>query len=401
MSAHRALLIGAVPFLCVAGCGFSSVGTYSGTVATVSGTGSGTTTTTPPTGLGGGAEGGAGSHDTISSTLSVAGVVSVVVGAKQTLSITFTSSDGRAMSGFGISNSLGSALPAGWTGPTTFGCAAVSTGSGCVLNLVYAPTAYDSGGTVMLDYVYIDNDMEPQTTGSLTFSYQATTNDNVVAAAAPMGQINATLGAGSQTVVETFTTDDGFPASGFAITSDLAALPPGWSTPGPLACATVSAGTPCQLPLTYAPTAPASGTLTLNYAFNDDSGTPKTASFNVPYAATANNNVQSSLVPASPISVVAGMGASQTVTVTFATDDGFSASDLTVTSDLTALPEGFSAAPANFACATVSAGVPCVLNLTYTPVAAGDNATLQLTYQYFDNAGVGKTGSVNLAYSST
>ena len=62
-------------------------------------------------------------------------------------SITFTSSDGLAITGFEISGSLGN-LPAGWSGPSIFACSLVSAGSGCVLNLTYAPTAVDSGSLV-------------------------------------------------------------------------------------------------------------------------------------------------------------------------------------------------------------------------------------------------------------
>jgi hypothetical protein len=256
---------------------------------------------------------------------------------------------------------------------------------------------YQVGQTLTLHYVYIDNSMEPVTTGSMTLAYQATTNDNVLAALAPIGQINATVNSGSQTVTATFTTDDANPASAFMVTSDPTALPPGWDAPASSSCATVSAGSTCQLAWVYSPTAPGNGTITIDYAYNDDSGTAKTASFNIPYAATANDNVVGAVFPASPITVAGG--SSQVVTVTFTTDDGFQATNLSM--DLSALAAGWSSSANPFTCAAISTGTGCQLTLTYAPAASGDNGTLPLTYGYSDNAGVAKTGSVNIAYTST
>ena len=53
-----------------------------------------------------------------SQTFAASSSVSVAVGSSQTVSITFTSSDGRSITGFGVSGTLG-LLPAGWSGPTT------------------------------------------------------------------------------------------------------------------------------------------------------------------------------------------------------------------------------------------------------------------------------------------
>jgi hypothetical protein len=48
----------------------------------------------------------------------------------------------------------------------------------------------------------------------------------------------------------------------------------------------VSTGNTCQLTLTYAPSAAGSSTLSLTYGYNDNSGTPKTGSVSIAYAAT-------------------------------------------------------------------------------------------------------------------
>ena len=124
-----------------------------------------------------------------------AGAVSVAVGAAQTISVTFTSSDGSAISGFGVSGTLAT-LPAGWSGPGSFTCASVSTGSGCVLNLTYAPSAVGSG-TLTINYVFIDNASMPSTGGFVTIAYAATTYNNVLAVASPTGQIKRHSSAGA------------------------------------------------------------------------------------------------------------------------------------------------------------------------------------------------------------
>jgi hypothetical protein len=265
------------------------------------------------------------------------------------------------------------------------------------LNLTFTPTMYEVGQTLTLNYVYVDNAMEPVTTDSFTLAFQATTNDNVTPQLAPSGQIATTIGNGSQTVTATFTTDDGHPASALTMTSDPSSLPPGWTAPAPSSCATVSAPTACVLSWVYQPTAPDSGMITIDYSFKDDSGTAKTASFNIPYAATANNNVVDAVSPATPINVPYGQP--QLVTVTFTTDDTFLATNLSM--ELSPLNTGWSASSSSFTCAAINTGTACQLSLTYTPATSSDHGTLQLIYGYLDNAGVPKTGSVNIAYTST
>ena len=292
----RWLLYGVSTLVLISGCDFNSPWGSSG-----SGTNYGSSS--PATSAGsGGAAGGVvkpgvggerkinGADDSVIATLSVAGV-SVAIGSTQTISITFTSSDGLAITGFGISGSLG-ALPAGWSGPGAFTCALVGTGSGCVLNLTYAPTAVGSGSLV-LNYVYIDNANIPRAPGgTVTIPYAATAYNNVVAAVSPTGQINAIVGAGNQTVSVNFTTDDGNAATNLTLTTSLGALPSGWSSPeSGLSCAIVSSGSGCQLTLDYAPTAAGRGTLTLNYGYTDDSGAPRTGALDISYSSASANAV--------------------------------------------------------------------------------------------------------------
>jgi hypothetical protein len=391
VAAYRLLGLAAACVAFLNGCSASSYSSESGSIAVTAGSGTGGSAdtggfTSAPASVNG-------THDAVVATPQT-NLVSVEVGMTQTVSITFTSSDGRTITGFGLSTGSGAALPAGWSGPATFGCAALSTGSSCVLNLTFTPTVYEVGQSLTLNYIYIDNADEPVINGSMTLAFQATSNDNVVAALSSVGQVNATVN-GSQTVTATFTTDDGHPASALNVTSDPSTLPPGWSAPTLSSCATVSAGTACQLAWVYSPAAPGNGTLTVDYSFDDDSGTPKTSSFNIPYAATANDNV---IYPAiSPITLAAG--SSQAVTVIFTTDDGFQAANLSM--DLSTLPAGWTSAATSFTCATISTGSSCALNLTYAPAGALATSTLTLPYSYADNAGTVKSGTLSIVYTST
>ena len=327
---------------------------------------------------------------------SVESVNAVVNGGALTASVVFNSSESAPLTNLTITAGL-SPLPAGWKGPATFACASVSTGSGCVLNLTYAPTAL-AKGTLTIDYGYT-NSMGAAQASSVTINYQATTNNNVVATSAPAGQIVAIVGSGSQKMSVTFTTDDGNPASAFKLSTDLTSLPAGWSsTAHALSCASVSTGSGCQLSLSFDPTAFGTGSLALNYGYTDDFGVAKTGFLDIAYAGTVHDNVVGDALPTSVVSPVGNPKVD--VLVTFTTDDGHPATKLLITSNLTALPAGWSSAASSFGCTSVSAGTSCQLPLGFTS-AIGATGTLQLTYTYLDDAGSAKSGSVNIAYAST
>ena len=132
----------------------------------------------------------------------------------------------------------------------------------------------------------------------------------MVAAASPAGQINAIQKTGGQAVAVTFTTDDGRAASNLLVTSKLCRAPAGLAQrSGGFQCASVSTGNGCQLELTYAPTALASGTLTLNYVYVDDTEGAQSGTFDLPYAATTNDNVVATASPSGQINAVVRHGA--------------------------------------------------------------------------------------------
>ena len=398
--AQRALLISLFTLAYLTGCNSDSgdgTGVYmpSGSSSTGTSTGTGGT---GPTGLSSPGSGAmAGSKDTVIATPSVPGTVSVTAGASQTVSITFTSSDGLPITGLQLS---GTTLPADWSGIDGYGCTLVGNGSSCVLNLTYSPTATESG-TVLINYLYINNAGQQETPGgTVTIPYAATTANNIVAASSPIGQVTAALRSGAQPVSVNFTTDDGNAATNLTVTTDFSSLPAGWSTKAAaFSCAIVSSGNGCQLALSFAPTASTTAVLGLNYSYTDNSGTARTGKLNIPYSTTSNGTVAASISPAGQVDAVEATG-NQAVTVTFATDDGKTATNLMLLSDLAKLPSGWTAGAAKLACGSVSGGNGCQLTLSYAPTALG-SGTLSLNYSYLDGGGTYNVGSFNVPYAAT
>jgi hypothetical protein len=337
-----------------------------------------------------------GTDNLVTVTSSVPGTLNAVVGSgHHTVALTFNTNDGKAASNLMLE--LGS-LPSGWSAPAaSFGCTTVSTGNGCVLELTYAPPSAGSG-TLTLQYGY-NNDAGAFETGTVQIPYQATANNNVVAAPSPMGQVSATVG-GSRPVTVTFDTDDGNPAANLLLTTDLNSLPSGWSAHSTsFSCASVSTGDGCQLALTYTPTATGAGTLTLSYTYLDNAGAAQTGALAIAYVATTNDNAVTAVNPTG--TVTGGLTSGVPVTVTFTTDDGNAASALSIASaTLSALPSGWSSGSNAFSCATFSTGSSCQLSLTFAPTTV-TSGTVQLGYSYLDNAGTPKSGTVSIPYTTT
>jgi hypothetical protein len=382
----------------VSACGSTSVGTESGTVAASGNPPIISPPTTPPPASSTGNTI-AGSNDFVVSTASVVGSVSVAVGGTQTISVVFTSSDGKPMTGFAVNGSL-SSLPAGWSGPASFTCAAVAPGAGCTLTLTYAPPAVASG-MLSLECVFVDNSKTPRTPGPcLTLSYAATVANNVIAAASQAGEVDAVNGGGAQALNVNFTTDNGNPATALTLTTDLHSLPAGWSSAaGSFSCPLVRVGNGCQLPLSFAPSASGSGMLTLAFAYFDDSGASRTGSINIPYASVPAGTVVGTTAPSGQINAVETTGAAS-VAVTFTTTDGKGASNLALMTDLTKLPSGWSSTSTAFGCTAVSTGNGCQLHLNYAPTTLS-SGSITLRYAYSDANMDANTGLVVLAYAAT
>ena len=87
------------------------------------------------------------------------------------------------------------------------------------------------------------------------------------------------------------------------------------------------------------------------------------------------------------------------MTINFTTDDGNAATGLSLTTDLTSLPAGWSSPAASFGCPIVSTGSGCQLILSYLPVAAA-TGTLALSYSSRMTPGTPQSGTVNVPYST-
>ena len=336
------------------------------------------------------------SHNNVIATATPVGQVDAIEKTgSQAVAISFTTDDGKTASQLFLTDSA--ALPAGWSGNLGgFACASVSVGNGCQLHLAYAPTALTTG-TLSLTYGYTDSAGTAQM-GTLDLDYAATTNDNVTATPSPMGEINAVVGAAAQTVTVTFTTDDTRLATALAVTTNLAALPAGWSSAtDPFPCTGLTNSTGCQLMLTYAPTLAGSGTLRIGYSYRNNAGESKTGTVSIPYRATTNDTI---IATPSVTTLAELTGSSTPVTVTFVTNDGNPASALSVTTNLATLPAGWSATANSFACSSVSAGSICELTLNYTPTIAS-TGTLSLAFSYLNDSGYSGTGSTSIAYTAS
>jgi hypothetical protein len=329
-------------------------------------------------------------------SVSPGGEIDASVGGKQPVSVNFTTDDGNAATALNVT--LGG-LPAAWSSTAPgLTCAVVSTGNGCQLPLVFAPTS-GVNGTLSLNYNYIDGSGAARS-GALNIPYAAASNGSVVTGVSPSGEVTAAASGGMQSVAVTFSTAGGKTAMGLGVTTDLTKLPAGWSSKTtPFTCNSVSAGNGCQLQLQYAPATLTSGTLNLRYGYTDASGNPNFGVLNIPYAATTNNNAVGSVSPTGQITAMLGAPA-QAISVVFTSDDGRLATSLQITAGLATLPAGWSAAATTFSCETFTSGTGCQLGLTYAP-AAVDNGTLTLSYSYVNNAGETKTGSVAIPYQTT
>ena len=158
-------------------------------------------------------------------------------------------------------------------------------------------------------------------------------------------QVNAVVGGGNQSVSVELHDRRRQCRDEFALTTDLASLPTGVDQRcREFSCAIVSQVTDASYRSTYAPTASARGTLTLNYSYTDGSGAMRTGALNIPYSPSSHNDVVATASPSGQINAVEKSGG-RAVAVTFTTDDGKPATGLYLTTDLAALPPAGAALP--------------------------------------------------------
>jgi hypothetical protein len=94
------------------------------------------------------------------------------------------------------------------------------------------------------------------------------------------------------------------------------------------------------------------------------------------------------------------IGSSTTFSLTFTTDDGATATNLSITAGLSALPAGWTG-PTRASPAPRSAPAAAAWSISpITPTAAG-SGSVTLNYSYVNNAGTSKTGTAAISYAST
>ena len=109
-----------------------------------------------------------------------------------------------------------------------------------------------------------------------------------------------------------------------------------------------------------------------------------------------NNTVSASL--SQDGEVLAFVGTSTSITLTFSSSGDGAASDLAL--HLASLPEGWRSlsSGSTFHCREVSEDAACQLSLQYQPRAATPSSSLALSYIYLDSAGKSRFGNVTIAY---
>ena len=366
LSGHRWLLLGVLSLPVLAACGSTSMGSESGSIApTPTGVTMPAAPVTPPKAAPVGS-GVTGTDNLVSATASV-GALSVAVGASQTINVTFTSADGLTLTGFSVYGGLGT-LPADWSAQSNLTCAAVGPGNGCVLTLTYAPTAIETG-TLTLDCVYVDNAGLPRTPGPcLTLSYASSATNNVVASVSPSGEIDAALGGSKRSVNVSFSTDDGNAATSLNV------------TPGRPAGGVEQHGAgigvhrrqhrqrlPAAVELCAGGRGQRHAHIELHLRRRFRRGAQRRAQHSLRHDYATARSTTVCLRPAR--SMPANMGGTQAVAVTFTAEDGGTADGLSVLTDLTKLPPGWSSTATAFGCASVSTGNGCQLQLKYAPTA--------------------------------
>ena len=108
------------------------------------------------------------------------------------------------------------------------------------------------------------------------------------------------------------------------------------------------------------------------------------------------NTVAASVSPTGAVSVY--LNKSQSISITFGTSDGRSASALSVSGGRASLPAGWTGPASGFECPVVGTDAACVLVLRYSPTVPA-RGTLTVDFGYRANNGAAKQGSVAIDFS--
>lgn len=303
-------------------------------------------------------------------------------------------------------NSLGT-LPAGWswTGSSSLNTDAsqfsnVGVGSGSQIFLTFSPTSTSQSGVLSLDLLSSSGDVVQ----TLTYPYQATTDNNIIATTNAPVQVVGSSSLGVQSVVVSFLSDSTTPITNFSIPS--LTLPAGWTSPSSsLSCPTVT--NTCFLVLNYDPSSAASsGIVTITGTGTSSSSAAKQLTVNIPYVnASGSNSMLVPIVNSGKPSVIGTSGTTQVVPITFKTSGATPVTSVTLSGNLPAGWTTLSGASTVSAVASQvsSAGTNTfVLDLLYSPSASTSGLqTFALTATGNNGVSGGTTSAVNISYGST
>jgi hypothetical protein len=266
---------------------------------------------------------------TVSTAVTANTLSNVPLNSSTPVTVAFGVPNGGSATALTVTTGL-SSLPSGWSvASPSFSCASVNAENACDLTLTYDPSTAGASGTLTVGFTYVDSEGKQQQ-GSVGISYSSAAANSATTSVAPAGPVQGVAGL-TNTVSVTFKSGDGTAASNLALVTDPGSLPSGWSLQGSaLPCATVTGAGSCQLQLAYAPTAAvASGTLTLEFSYTDDSGAARTGSVAIAYSAVLPAALTAAATPDNASATF--IGSTAAVSVAFSATGG-TATNLQITS---------------------------------------------------------------------
>jgi hypothetical protein len=338
-------------------------------------------------------------QNSIISSVLEAGDVVAYVGQPKTITLSFKTTDGAAVSDF-------TAVPLmqpGWQiSSGNVSCATVTGEGSCRFGMTYTPTEPTGSSTIRINFTYNDNAGKLRS-NSISVNYSALTANAAMVTQSPAGIVRGMVGRSSAITLD-FGTHDGSAASALKVDgASLASLPAGWTSDSPgLNCPVVGGSASCQLRLVYNPPAAApEGAFTIGYNYVDSSGKPRSGATAIAYLVVSSNTVLAERVPVDTLRVLPdALGRnSKNAVVTFRSSDGV-ATNLRITSDLSQLPPAGWSVSGTTGCNTVAQDDQCRLTLTYAPTQAVGLSKLVLVYKYTSNTGEELTGSVDIPYDT-
>lgn len=315
----------------------------------------------------------------------------------QSVTIPFISNNNSMIESFTVTNL--ESLPVSWqlnSEDKNFSCQSVTTGSGCVLSLIYMPQQLESGDFV-LNYRYKSSDGAMKS-GFTNIAYNVAESGKVIANYPNVvnGLVNT-----MQLVKVNFTTDDGISLSNLHIDlSKINATFPGWSTAGNQSfdCLNIGATNACTLNLIYKPnTSLSQSRLTIPYVYLNSNNELKRDSINILYKASNSIADKVDVTTDKLLPLVTNLNKEANLTIKF--NSLATITNLHMLTNLAKLNQSWTATHTELNCPKLSqADDDCSIKLTYIPTTTSDAGAQVLRYEYVDSKGKKQTASYIIKY---